>query len=1082
MNYLESVFKSKIDTSFSDVEIKEIKRARVDFLIILLVAYLWDQNIDNQDYETKKLLLEYIEKPTIGDLFDCCIHLAGSKKELKKLKKQVEKIKQTYLKLRNSKIGHGYSFADDSKQYNEGIDKCYDDISNIVSLTIGEKEEYDFIYIHDYSENTYNGLSFVFNSVNKHKIQIDLIELDQGGLYLYKYSTADYIKISPFINYSIQEDNFFIFSKIQDGLKGSISTVGIIKTNPNHTVYDKSFCSPIVIEDGNKVISKTGCVKNKFQLNFDQYIEIKSIRNKLEDFLRANSSVAITIWGHGGTGKTALTQYICEQYWQSKDFSYIVFLSAKDRKFDYKLHKIVDQKQMVSKYQDVIKSLSELLFNEESYSEDIISRILSFKEQDKKILIVLDDFETFDNETQESLKILIEKMDVNLFKVIITTRMDIRVGGVQIKTNDLNEEEIKDFLLHLINSNTFGFTKENQVNLKKEIEINQKYLKEIRDITWGRPIFIYQFLNFLQSRPKLISALSLFKKFSNEKEKIQFLYGRIYNNLKEPAKDIFVVVGKLLQNRGELSEEIDKVKYLCNHLSENSFYEGFNELVNMRLVEKLLDESVFRVYGNSKEIQELMLEEFDKRSSDFKTNIEDSMILKSKKSETLGETLVKDLEYKISKFDTEENISELFKKIINSEFKIDIKFNAISLFIDYKASITDKKTSVDELEKYENIISNDSEVSTRYHLFALSLISKISLSERGSYIDRFGAKIKSLNNLDINLRMSLFVQESTFWINSRNLTKNEIDSDSKNQKLKKEAGNFQRLFKEGSNIFSDIKASTELISEDIIKNFSYSFIEICRRTQQVDAAYSIYEYIKKIFDSDLDEKFESIISKIKRDQSNYSIDTNIKNISRKIKNSDYNTSCKIILEELSKYPEGTNEHNKIYEFYIRHLLKNKDKNEVKKTFVNKLSTNFLLNHLDLLVILEKYMYYDILIEVIYRLIDDEKIKISITNYINSYAQFLLKEWGKFNQGHAKYTKQEIYDGYNELSKLIKDYYKYHDSFENMKDEKFYYGAIKMVHYARPRNNKIGNRILLEFKNKFADSEDINFEIYEKWFS
>ncbi len=43
------------------------------------------------------------------------------------------------------------------------------------------------------------------------------------------------------------------------------------------------------------------------------------------------------MWGHGGIGKTSAIQHVCEQLANTeyKKFDYIIFLSAKDRYYNY---------------------------------------------------------------------------------------------------------------------------------------------------------------------------------------------------------------------------------------------------------------------------------------------------------------------------------------------------------------------------------------------------------------------------------------------------------------------------------------------------------------------------------------------------------------------------------------------------------------------------------------------------------------------------------------------------------------------------------------------------------------------------
>ena len=107
--------------------------------------------------------------------------------------------------------------------------------------------------------------------------------------------------------------------------------------------------------------------------------------------------------GHGGVGKTALIQHIATNLFnqQRKKFDYIIFASAKDRKYNPVTGEIEDILDNVRSFEEVIFTISSTLFDldlgYEQFSEDIDKYIELILNHNSKSLIIIDDFETFND-------------------------------------------------------------------------------------------------------------------------------------------------------------------------------------------------------------------------------------------------------------------------------------------------------------------------------------------------------------------------------------------------------------------------------------------------------------------------------------------------------------------------------------------------------------------------------------------------------------------------------------------------------------------------------------------------------------
>ena len=140
-----------------------------------------------------------------------------------------------------------------------------------------------------------------------------------------------YYRVSPFIEILV-ESELYCFASIQEKLLGKIKYNRLIKTGNYFRDWEELVQLDIEL-DNEKRKSANGTIINIFENNYNKYIDI-GIKNKILSFLtKDKSSVCATIWGHGGVGKTATVQSVCEDLTnsQNKKFDYIIFLSAKNR-------------------------------------------------------------------------------------------------------------------------------------------------------------------------------------------------------------------------------------------------------------------------------------------------------------------------------------------------------------------------------------------------------------------------------------------------------------------------------------------------------------------------------------------------------------------------------------------------------------------------------------------------------------------------------------------------------------------------------------------------------------------------------
>jgi hypothetical protein len=139
-----------------------------------------------------------------------------------------------------------------------------------------------------------------------------------------------------------------------------------------------------------------------FSANFKHYIDV-GIKREIRDFLlKSKSSVCATVWGHGGVGKTAAVQSLCEDLGKksTRYFDYIVFLSAKDRFYNYYTGQIASLSGSIDSFQGMVRCINSVI------GSDMHNSIDPILNSEFRILIIIDDYETF----PASEKVLIEKL------------------------------------------------------------------------------------------------------------------------------------------------------------------------------------------------------------------------------------------------------------------------------------------------------------------------------------------------------------------------------------------------------------------------------------------------------------------------------------------------------------------------------------------------------------------------------------------------------------------------------------------------------------------------------------------------
>lgn len=692
----------------------ELYRLQVEYACVFLLGYLWNKNIAALDEDEQESIFRKIQLPTIGTIVEICRTLDKEREFFGKKNKARISLNE-YPKLRNENFGHGFLFDD-------GIDAVAEELKNLSkNLLDGEQsiltEDFDLVLVTRETSDSYSGIRLNINSNDLVpwvcSKRIGEFELDNvyavrsGGI-------SDYLRLSPFIIIT-RDLEFYLFRDVKERMLGLTNYNQVLKTGSIRREWPE-FADDIS-DDGVKRKSVNGTILNVYENNYSQYIDVGT-KKLIKDFLLKNkASVCATVWGHGGVGKTATVQSVCEDLSRAVDRSieYIVFASAKDRAFSYHSGAISTIDDPIDSYRNLLRCINETIGCIDVDKEDGIV------EFEGRLLFVIDDYETFPQAEQEKIERFIRSLNINHHKVLLTTRANVIIGH-EFPTHELRIEETVKFLIEVMRSEFPEYS--NQV----ADELGDKTLRQrVFYVTSGRPLFIFQFAHIWAQSGSLKEAVH--HNIKDREEAIEFLYGRIYNYLSYEGRILFRAIS-LLVTEADMSNLIDKLRYIVNMENDDDrFNRGMGDLIKLRIIE-VFENDFFRVYSG--EILKIMQNEFKKAPSGWRGNINKRLlqVTRDKKIDTEQALLENANAARYSR--TEKEVGDLYRQILNRTLspKI-IRSQAILNFTDYLFNDRSKKdAAIQVFQDYEPTFSDDPSVIKMFATYCWAVGKRQEAIER----------------------------------------------------------------------------------------------------------------------------------------------------------------------------------------------------------------------------------------------------------------------------------------------------------------------------------------------------------------
>lgn len=654
MDFIIKRLNSYIEVSDSQsVERQTLMRERVEYMLFLALGVLWNEQLIAIDIERRMRIVGNLYRMSIGEVISAIRDLDC---ENKVLSKRQLRVLDKYPELRNSAFGHGYTHADMEKNLERELDELYNELIEFDFYS----EKFDFVEVTKSSDDNYEGIRYPENQSGMPEKWICPQNIlgegaKEGDIYILDAKMI-YRRISPFIIIRDRGESIYVFQSLEDKLSGKTKNSRLFKSETMYINVSElvSICSQ---ESDRRRISANGTYMNYYECNYKKYISTPIEKNIKEFLLKNRSNVQATIWGHGGVGKTACVQNVCMELFDDFQgyFSYIVFVSAKDRQYDTSLGKIAAI-EGIRTYTEVLDKVLSVIYDEE-YEESISEKEERIKSLSSRILIVIDDYETFEDTEKTRIQKLINGLNIDYFKVIITTRNKRFSSGIEIKMDEFSKEETKSFLLSVFEKEYRGL-----LSRIKPLLLNESNLNKIYEVTSGRALFLYQFAILYAQKGIDLNDLIEIKNGEDAKE---FLYGRLYDYLGETAQKEFMIISQIIDENDLIFKE-EVLCFLLNDEDANDLEDGIQELLEQKIIEKY-DSENDRVY--SRDMVSRMEDLFDNANEKFKDSVR-------KRLRTIGGKRIK---------------GTVFEAMLDEANSSRFKGNVMETLQKYKQILNDKK-------------------------------------------------------------------------------------------------------------------------------------------------------------------------------------------------------------------------------------------------------------------------------------------------------------------------------------------------------------------------------------------------------
>lgn len=530
-------------------------RLLFEYHLKLMFACLWNRKERSISIALRREIIKAMNKPVLGTMLNAILEMNKTGDPVFALPANYEEHVRRFINIRNQNFGHGILVPlvqeESYRELCNELENYYKQLAAFEQTIWGDNCEFvlrsdpvDVGQINVFLSNRDTEYRDVEKRFAESYLQHEL----------YFSCAAGRFRVSPFLlpveNLETEYEFYFYTEyKVQSG-KFDYYLVSRFSNDFGYTETFPDFFTGYREKNEYTIQCGNGVVSNRFDNNYDYFVNIAPFTKyvtQIWDFLIKNqSNTCLTIRGGGGIGKTALVQYICTKYLfervtENPEFNYVIFCSAKNRKFELNSDTergqiyYIDKEKIIDSYREILRTACRVLEIDIDLTEKTLPDVEEAFLNESGVLLIVDDFETLPDAEKEKVVHLIERMNIKRHKVLITTRSQYFVGAV-FDVEPMNAEQVVSFMEKLFDN----LANPNSIVKKQFRELIQKVSrKKIYEVTAGLPLLAIQLALLLPVKgfdEKLLS-----KRFTDDAE--DFLLGKLYSYFKtRTLKLLFLLI------------------------------------------------------------------------------------------------------------------------------------------------------------------------------------------------------------------------------------------------------------------------------------------------------------------------------------------------------------------------------------------------------------------------------------------------------------------------------------------------------------------------------------------------------------
>lgn len=537
-------------------------RVLIEYQLFLLFACEWSRTSNYLSREKRYEILNGIKKPIIGNLLGAILSCDEADKEslLHNCRKSFQENIKKFIEQRNRTFAHGTVIPNLQEDIWKEVYSCYKSVyERMLKMNISVLSEDGVFYYRD-SNDLSNIVAFDLNKYRFITLDPETVSdlgLDEGSLSF--MIGTEVFRVAPFLMVKRESNfdfSFYDYSSFNTANnKFEYCKVSDFDDKPRWGQFVPGYFQSFQKENEHTFSKSNGIICNKFENNYDSFIAIDPITNHVSQiwsFIKNNrSNVCITVRGEGGVGKTALIQYICTKYLfepftLSSRFEYVIFGSAKDRELKQSMNiaGAIHNKRtndVIHSYEDVIRLIGHVLdidFLEvdRNWVLDVEKEII----ERKGILLIIDDFETLEDNEKKKIVSLISRLSIDKHKVVITTRSQYMIGE-EYYISGLSQKQVLDFIKATFETKYVQTENRFLLDAYERFITDKENKKYIYTMSQGLPLLALQL-------SKVLTISGFQREIMPEKwndDVQEFLLGRLYSYFNtKTSKILFVAIAQ----------------------------------------------------------------------------------------------------------------------------------------------------------------------------------------------------------------------------------------------------------------------------------------------------------------------------------------------------------------------------------------------------------------------------------------------------------------------------------------------------------------------------------------------------------